>query len=59
MKAKPILGENGKLLNKVFDVLTSLFMCISGSHFSNPRFTYHETLISNNHSVWMRKGSCG
>ena len=59
MKAKPVLGENGKLLKKVFDVLTSLSICISGSQFFNPLFTYHETLISNNCSVWMRKGSYG
>ena len=51
MKAKPILGENGKLLKKVFDVLTSLSMCISGSHSSKPRLTSHETLIPNNHPV--------
>ena len=59
MKAKPVLGENGKLLKKVFDVLTSLSMCISDSHSSNPRLTSHEILIPNNHSVWMRKGSYG
>ena len=29
IKAKPDLGENGKLLKKVFDVFISLFMCIS------------------------------
>ena len=28
MKAKPVLGENGKFLEKNFDVLTSLLMCI-------------------------------
>ena len=59
MKVKPVLGENGKLLKKVFDVLTSLSMCISGSHSSNLRLTSYETLIPNNHSIWMRKGSCG
>ena len=59
MKAKSDLGENGKLLKKVFDALTSLSMCISGSHSSNPRLTFLETLIPNNHSVWMRKGSYG
>ena len=59
MKAKPVLGKNGKLLKKVFYVLTSLFMCISGSHSSNSRLTSHEILISNNHSVWMREGSYG
>ena len=48
-----------KLLKKFFDVLTSLSMCISGSHSSNPCLTSHETLIPNNHSVWMRKGSYG
>ena len=57
IKAKPDLGENGKLLKKVFDVLTSLFMCISGSHSSNPCLTSHKTLILNNRSIWMRKGS--
>ena len=48
-------GENGKLLKKVFNVLTSLSMCIFGSHSSNSRLTSHETLIPNNHSIWMRK----
>ena len=57
MKAKSVLGKNGKLLKKVFDVLTSLFMCIFSSHSSNPRLFSHETLIPNNCSVWMRKGS--
>ena len=59
MKAKLILGENGKLLKKVFDVLTSLSMCISGFHSSNPCLSSHETLIPNNFSFWMRKGSYG
>ena len=59
MKAKPVLGENGKLLKKVFNVLTSLSMCISGSHSSNPHLTSHETLIPNNRFVWMRKDSYG
>ena len=59
MKAKPVLGENGKLLKKVFDVLTSLSMCIFSSHSSNSHLTSHEILISNNRSVWMRKGSYG
>ena len=59
VQAKPDLMENGKLLKKVFDVLTSLFMCIFGSHSSNPRLTSHETLIPNNQSVWMRKSSYG
>ena len=43
----------------VFNALHSLSMCISDSHSSNPRLTSHETLIPNNHSVWMRKGSYG
>ena len=51
MKAKTDLGENGKLLKKVFNVLTSLSMYIFGSHSSNPRLTSHETLIPNNHSI--------
>ena len=59
MKAKLVLGENGKLLKKVFDVHTSLSMCIFGSHSSNPRLTSHETLILNNCYIWMRKGSYG
>ena len=59
MKAKPVLGENGKFLEKNFDVLTSLLMCISSSYSSSPCFTSYETLIPNNFSVWMRKGSYG
>ena len=59
LKAKPDWMENGKLLKKVVNALTSLSMCISGSPSFNPRLTSHETLISNNHSVWMRKGSYG
>ena len=59
LQAKPNLMENGKLLKKVINVLTSLSMCISGSHSSNPHLTSHETLIQNNHSIWMRKGSYG
>ena len=59
LQAKPDLGENGKLLKKVFDVLTSLSTCIFGSHSSNPCLTSRETLIPNNHSIWMRKGSYG
>ena len=59
MKAKSDLGENCMLLKQVINALTSLSMCISGSHFSNIHLTSHETLIPNNHSVWMRKGSCG
>ena len=59
MRAKPVFGENGKLLKKVFDVLTSLFMCISNSHSSNSRLTFLETIIPNNRPVWLRKGSYG
>ena len=59
MKAKPVLGDNVKFLEKVFDVLTSLSMCISGSYSSSPCLTSHVTLIPNNRSVWMRKGSYG
>ena len=59
MKAKPDLGENCMLLKQVVNALTSLSMCISDFHSSNPRLTSHETLIPNNHSIWMRKGSCG
>ena len=59
MKAKPDLGENCMLLKQVVNTLTSLSMCISGSYSSNPRLTSHETLIPNNHSIWMRKGSYG
>ena len=58
-KGKPDLSENNMLLKKVFSALNSLSMCISGSHSSNPRLTSLETLIPNNHSVWMRKGSYG
>ena len=58
-KAKPDLIENVKLLKKVFNALTFLSMCISGSHPSNPRLTSHEKIIPNNHSVWLRKGSYG
>jgi len=47
------------LLKKVFNSLNFLSLCISGSHSSNPRFTSLETLIPNNLSVWMRKGSYG
>ena len=59
MKAKPDLGENCMLLKQVVNAFTSLSMCISGSHSSNPCLTSHETLIPNNHSIWMRKGSYG
>ena len=41
MKAKSVLGENGKFMEKVFDVLTSLLMCISGSYSSSSRLTSH------------------
>ena len=58
-KSKPVLSENSMLLKKVFNTLNSLTMCISSSHSSNPRLTSLETLIPNNHSVWMRKGSYG
>ena len=59
MKTKQVLGENGKFLEKVFDVLTFLSMCIFGSHSSNSRLVSHETFIPNNSSIWMRKGSYG
>ena len=58
-KDKPDLSDNSMLLKKVFNALQSLSMCISGSHSPNPRLTSHETLIANNHCVWMRKGSYG
>ena len=58
-KGKLDLSENSMLLKKVFNALNSLPMCISGSHSSNPRLTSYETLIPNNYSVWMRKGSYG
>ena len=50
-KGKPVLSENSMLLKKAFNALNSLFMCISGSHSSNPSLTFHETLILNNRSV--------
>ena len=59
LQAKPDFGENGKLLKKVFDVLTSLSRCIFGSHSSNSRLTSHETLILNNRSISIRNGSFG
>ena len=59
LKAKPDLMENGKLLKKVFNILTCLSMYISDSHSSNSRLASHETLIPNNSSVWMMKGSYG
>ena len=58
-KGKLDLSENSMLLKKVFNALNSLSICISGSHSSNPYLTSHETLIPNNCSVWMRKGSNG
>ena len=54
---KSDVSENNMLLKKVFNALNSLSMCISGSHSFNPHLTSHETLIPNNYSVWMRKGS--
>ena len=58
-KGKPDLSENSMLLKKVFNTLNFLSMCISDSHSSNPHLTFHETLIPNNYSVWMRNGSYG
>ena len=58
-KGKPVLSENSMLLKKVFNAFNSLSMCISDYHSSNPRLTSHKTLIPNNRSVWMRKGSYG
>ena len=58
-KSKPVLSENNMLLKKMFNALNSLTMCISDSHSSNPRLTSLETLIPNNRSIWMRKGSYG
>ena len=54
-KGKPDLSENSILLKKVFNALNSLSICISGSHSSNPRLTFHETFIPNNRSVWIRR----
>ena len=59
LKAKPNLEENFMLLKQVVNALTSLSMCISDSHSSNLCLTSHETLIPNNHSIWMRNGSYG
>ena len=59
IKAKSVLSENNMLLKKVFNALNSLSICISGFHSSNPSLTFHETLIQNNCSVWIRKGSYG
>ena len=58
-KSKPVLSENSMLLKKMFNALNFLTMCISCSHSSNLYLTSLETLIPNNHSVWMRKGSYG
>ena len=58
-KGKSDLSENNMLLKKVFNALNSLSMYISDSHSSNIRLTSHETLIPNNLSIWMRKGSYG
>ena len=58
-KAKLCWIENVKLLKHVINGLTSLSMCIFDSHSSNPRLNSHETLILNNRSIWMRKGSYG
>ena len=58
-KSKPDLSENSMLLKKMFNALNSLTMCISNSHSSNPRLISYKTLIPNNHSVWMRRGSYG
>ena len=58
-KSRPDLSETSMLLKKVFNAFNSLTMCISGSRSSNPRLTSYKTLILNNHSVWMRKGSYG
>ena len=56
-KSKSDLSENSMLLKKVFNALNSLSMCIFSSHSSNSYLTSHETLIPNNHCVWMKKGS--
>ena len=58
-KGKQVLIENRMFLKNVFNVLNSLTMYISGSYSSNPNLTSYETLIPNNRSVWMRKGSYG
>ena len=59
LQAKSDLIENGKLLKHVVNALTSLSICISGFHSSNPRLPSHETLIPNNRFVWMRKSFYG
>ena len=58
-KGKPDLSENSLLLKKVFNALNSLSMYISDTHSSNPHLTSLKTLIPNNRSVWIRKGSYG
>ena len=58
-KGKLDLSENSMLLKKVFNALNSLSVCIFGPHSSNPRLSSHKTLIPNNYSIWMRKGSYG
>ena len=58
-KSKSVFSENSMLLKKMFNALNSLTMCISGSYSSNPHLISLETLIRNNNSVWMRKGSYG
>ena len=56
-KEKPDLGENCILLKQVLNAITSLSMCISSSHSSNPHLSFHKTLTPNTCSVWVRKGS--
>ena len=55
--SKLVLSENSMLIKKMFNALNSLTMCISGYHSSNPCLTSLQTLIPNNCSIWMRKGS--
>ena len=47
------------MLKKVFNAFNSLSICISSSHSSNHCLTSYETLIPNNHFVWMKNGSYG
>ena len=56
-KDKYDLSKNNMLLKKMFNALNSMSICISGSYSSNPHLSSHETLILNNCSIWMRKGS--
>ena len=58
-KVKSDWIKNGKLLKHVVNALTSLSMCISGSHSSILRLTPHETLTPNTCSAWVRNGSYG